>query len=98
LAELSLDPLFIESKLSEILYTGQIGSVSGLPVICSLLVPDDTSYVTEKAAVKFITKRKSKSEQQRDAEAQITTYVHSRHGIMALVDDTRSIKIKKKSA
>ncbi len=97
LAEIRKDSLFVESKQGEILYTGQVGTICGRPLVCSTLVPDGTSYITTKDAVKLITKRKSKAEQQRDAEAQITTYVHSRHGVMALVDDTRSIKIKKKA-
>jgi len=98
LAEIRKDPLFMESKQGDILYTGQVGTICGRPIVCSKLVPAGTSYITAKDAVKLMVKKKMKVEQKREAEEQITTYVHSRYGVMALVDDTRSIKIVKQSA
>ncbi len=95
LAEIRKDSLFIESNMGEILYSGQVGTICGRPVVCSSLVEAGTSFITAKDAVTLFVKKKNKVEQKREAEEAKTTYIHSRYGVMALSDDTRSIKIVK---
>ena len=85
------DPDFIASKQGEILYTGQFGSICGLPCLYSKKVPAGTIYVTEKPAIKFLVKKEGSIEQDRDIETKDNTVVYERHGLIALVDDTRSI-------
>ena len=91
------DTDFIASKQGEILYTGQFGTICGLPVIFSKLVPAGTAYITKKDAVKFFVKKEGGVEQDRDIETKDNTVVYERHGVMALVDDTYSIKLIKKA-
>ena len=52
-AAIRKDSDFIASKQGEILYTGQFGTICGLPVLFSKLVPEGTAYITKKDAVKF---------------------------------------------
>lgn len=94
-AAIRKDADFIASKQGEILYTGQFGTICGLPVLFSKLVPADTAYITKKDAVKFFVKKEGSVEQDRDIETKDNTVVYERHGVMALVDDTYSIKMTK---
>jgi hypothetical protein len=94
-AQIRKDADFIASKQGEILYTGQFGSIAGIPVLFSKLVPDDVAYVTKKSAIKFFVKKEGTVEQDRDIETKDNTVVYERHGLVALVDDTESVKIVK---
>lgn len=89
------DTDFISSKQGEILYTGQFGTICGLPVLFSKLVPAETAYITKKDAIKFFVKKEGSVEQDRDIETKDNTVVYERHGVMALVDETYSIKLTK---
>lgn len=91
------DADFIASKQGEILYTGQFGTICGLPVLFSKLCPAGTAYVTRKDAVKFFVKKEGTVEQDKDIETKDNTVVYERHGLIALVDDTYSTIIKKKT-
>lgn len=92
-AAIRKDADFIASKQGEILYTGQFGTICGLPVLFSKLVPEGTAYITKKDAVKFFVKKEGSVEQDRDIESKDNTVVYERHGVMALIDDTYSIKM-----
>lgn len=93
-ADIRKDDDFIASKQGEILYTGQFGTICGVPVIFSKLVPANTVYATKKDAVKFFVKNAGTVEQDRDIESKDNTVVYERHGVIALVDDTESCIIK----
>lgn len=97
-AEVRKDADYKASRQGEILYTGQFGTICGVPCICSAMVPEGTVYVTAKDAVKFFVKKDGSVEQDRDIESKDNTVVYERHGLMALVDETKSIKLTKKSA
>lgn len=83
------------SRQGEILYTGQFGEISGVPVLFSKLVPKDTAYITAKDQVKLFVKKSGSIEQDRDIETKDNIVVYERHGLMALVDETKSIKMTK---
>lgn len=89
-AAIRKDDDFINSRQGEILYTGQFGTICGVPCVFSKLVPAKTVYATKKNAVKFFVKREGTVEQDRDIEAKDNTVVYERHGLIALVDDTES--------
>lgn len=91
------DPDFIASRMGEILYTGQFGTICGVPVVCSKLVPAGDVYITAKDQVKLFVKKNGTVEQDRDIETKDNTVVYERHGVMALVDETKSIKLRKKA-
>ena len=90
-----LNPDFIAARQGEILYSGQFGTLCGIPVLFSRLVPANTVIITEKAAVKFFVKREAGLEQVRDIETKDNTVVYERHGLIALVDDTSSVILGK---
>lgn len=92
-AKVRKDPLFEASKQGEILYSGQFGTVAGIPCVFSNLVPAGKVYVTEQDAVTFFVKREGTVEQDRDIESKDNTVVYERHGVIALTDDTRSVII-----
>ena len=96
-ADVRKDPDYKASRQGEILYTGQFGTICGVPCICSQMVPEGTVYITAKDAVKFFVKKDGTVEQDRDIETQDNTVVYERHGLMALVDETKSIKLKKQA-
>jgi hypothetical protein len=94
-AEVRKDADYKASRQGEILYTGQFGDICGVPCVCSKLVPAGTVYITTKDAVKFFVKKDGSVEQDRDIETKDNTVVYERHGLMALVDESKSIKLTK---
>lgn len=84
------DDLFEASKQGEILYTGQFGTIAGIPCLYSNSVPANTIYLTEKPAITFFVKKEGTVEQDRDVETKDNVVVYERHGVIALTDDTRS--------
>lgn len=84
------EQIFEASKQGEILYTGQFGTVAGIPCVFSNLVPADTVYVANKNAITFFVKKEGSVEQDRDIESKDNTVVYERHGVIALTDDTRA--------
>lgn len=96
-AAIRKDADYKASKMGEILYTGQFGDISGLPVVCSKLVPAGVAFITAKDQVKHFVKKDGSVEQDRDIETKDNTVVYERHGLMALVDETKSIKLTAKA-
>lgn len=94
-AAIRKDADFIASKQGEILYTGQFGTICGVPVLFSKLVPAGAAYITKKDAIKFFVKKDGSVEQDRNIETKDNTVVYERHGVIALVDDTNSVKLTK---
>jgi hypothetical protein len=92
-AAIRKDADYKASKQGEILYTGQFGDICGVPCICSKLVPANTVYITAKDQIKHFVKKDGSVEQDRDVETKDNTVVYERHGLMALVDETKSIKL-----
>ena len=96
-ATIRKDPDYKASRQGEILYNGQFGTIAGVPCLFSKLVPANTLYITAKDQVKFFVKKVGNVEQDRDIETKDNTVVYERHGVMALVDETKSIKLTKKA-
>ena len=96
-ATIRKDADYKASRQGEILYNGQFGTIAGVPCLFSKLVPADTLYITAKDQVKFFVKKAGNVEQDRDIETKDNTVVYERHGVMALVDETKSIKLTKKA-
>ena len=84
------DSLFEASKQGEILYTGQFGTIAGIPCVYSNLVPADTIYLADKETITFFVKKEGSVEQDRDIESKDNVVVYERHGLIALTDDTRA--------
>ena len=94
-AAIRKDADFKASRQGEILYNGQFGDICSIPCLFSKLVPEGTVYVTAKDQVKFFVKKAGTVEQDRDIETKNNTVVYERHGLIALVDDTKSVKLTK---
>ncbi len=89
------DADFMAAHQGELMYSGQFGTLCGVPVLFSRLVPEGMVIITEKPAVKFFVKREAGLEQSRDIEKKENTIVYERHGVIALVDDTSSVILGK---
>ena len=92
-ADIRKDEDFKGSQLGEILYTGQIGTISGLPVVVSNLVPEGTGYIASKEAVTLFVKKESEVEQERDADLRKNDVYMRNVNLVALTDATKVVKI-----
>lgn len=93
-AQVRKDADFMASKLGDILYTGQIGSIAGLPVVVSKKVPEDTAYVVEKGAITNFVKKDVVVEKDRNIETRENIIVLRQVGLVALTDATKVVKIE----
>lgn len=92
-AAIRKDADFITSRQGEILYTGQIGSIAGVPVVASKLCPEGVAYVADKSAVTMFVKKESEIETERDKEKRTNTLIMRKVGLVALTDATKIVKI-----
>lgn len=92
-AAIRKDEDFKSAHQGEIVYTGQFGTIAGVPCLFSKLVPANTVYITTKDAVRLFVKKDGSVEQDREMESNTNTIKYERYGLMALVDETESIKI-----
>ena len=92
-ADIRKDADFKSSRLGEILYSGQIGSICGVPVIVSKKVPANTAYLATKEAVTLFMKKQSELESDRDKEHRINTEIGRKVCLVALTDATKVVKI-----
>lgn len=92
-AAIRKDADFKASRQGEILYTGQFGDICGVPCLFSKLVPAKTVYVTAKDQVTLFVKADGIVEQDRDIETDDNIVKYERFGVMALTDETKSVKV-----
>ena len=97
-AAIRKDADYKSSKQGEILYTGQFGDISGVPCLFSKLCDEGEAFITSKDQVKLFVKKDGSVEQDRDIETKDNTVVYDRYGVMALVDETKTIRFAKKGA
>lgn len=93
-AELRKDDDYKAARMGEVVYSGQTGTVAGIPTIPSKALTD-AGYVANKEAVTLFLKKDVEVEQERDADTR-TNYVYLRaFYIVALTDATKVAKISK---
>ena len=92
-AQIRKDEDFKASRLGEILYTGQIGDICGVPVAVSKKVPANTAYLATKEAVTCFVKKQNEVEQDRQKEKRINTVITRKVALVALTDATKAVKI-----
>lgn len=92
-ATIRKDADFKASRLGEILYSGQIGDIAGVPVIVSKKVPANTCYIASKDAVTLFTKKNIELKGARKEEERISTDIARRVCLVALTDATKAVKI-----
>lgn len=96
-AEVRKDPDFKASRLGEILYNGQIGDISGLPVIVSKLQNGKGAVIANKEAVTIFFKKESEVEQERDADTRTNDVYLRRVAVVALTNQSNVVKLVKKA-
>jgi hypothetical protein len=98
-ADIRKDADYKASRQGEILYSGQFGTISGVPCLFTKheACANGDVFITTKDAVKFFVKKDGSVEQDRDIETKDNTVVYERHGVMALVDDTKSVRLTKQA-
>lgn len=94
-ATIRKDSDFVSSKLGEILYTGQIGSICGVPVVVSKAVNANEAFIASKEAVTLFIKKDSEVEQERNANLRTNSVFLRKVGLVALTDATKAVKIAK---
>ena len=92
-ATIRKDADFKASRLGEILYTGQIGDIAGVPVIVSKKVAKNTAFLATKEAVTLFNKKGVEVEAKRQAEERINTEITRKVCLVALTDATKAVKI-----
>ena len=92
-AAIRKDADFKASRLGEILYTGQIGDIAGVPVIVSKKVAKNTAFLATKEAVTLFNKKGVEVEAKRQAEERINTEITRKVCLVALTDATKAVKI-----
>lgn len=91
-AELRKDEDYKTARMGEVIYTGQVGTIAGIPVVATKALTD-AAYVMTPEAVKLFLKKDIEAEQARDADTRTNeVYVRSAY-ICALVDATKICKI-----
>lgn len=95
-AELRKDPDYKAARMGEVVYTGQVGTICGIPVIATKALNDE-AFVATREAVKLFMKKEVDVEQDRDKEAKSNTVILSTYYICALADATKICKITKKA-
>lgn len=90
-AELRKDADYKAARMGEVVYNGQVGTISGLPVIASKLVEE--AYVLSPEAIKLFIKKEIEVEQERDGEKRQNTVIERTYYVVALEDATKIAKL-----
>ena len=96
-AALRKDPDYKSAQLGEVIYNGQVGTICGIPVICSKALTD-AAFVMTAEAIKLFMKKDVEVEQDRDADKRKNSVYLRTAYICALVDATKIAKITEASA
>lgn len=96
-SDLRKDEDYKAARMGEVVYSGQVGTICGIPVIASKALTD-TAYVMTKEAVKLFIKKDVEVEQDRNADTrQNSVYLRTAY-VCALVDSTKICAIKEATA
>ena len=90
-AELRKDEDYKTARMGEVVYTGQVGQICGIPVIASNAATQP--YVMTKDAVKLFLKKDISVGQERDEDTTTNSVYVRAYYIAALVDNTKICKI-----
>ena len=96
-AALRKDADYKSARMGEVIYNGQVGTICGIPVICSKALTD-AAFVMTKEAVKLFMKKDVEVEQDRDADKRKNSVYLRTAYIVALVDATKICKITEAAA
>lgn len=93
-ADLRKDEDYKAARMGEVIYTGQAGTLCGVPVIYTKALDEaNVGFVMTTEAVKIFMKKDVQVEQTRDVESKQNTVVLSTYYICALADATKICKL-----
>lgn len=93
-ADLRKDPDYVAARQGEVVYTGMIGTVCGVPVICTKALDEvNNGFVMTAEAVKLFMKKDVEVEQERDADTRTNSVYLRTAYICALVDATKICRL-----
>ena len=90
-AELRKDEDYKAARQGEVIYSGQVGTICGIPVIASKAA--DAAYVMTPEAVKLFMKKDVNAGTERDEDTTLNSVYIRAYYIAALVDATKICKI-----
>ena len=90
-AELRKDEDYKAARMGEVIYSGQVGTVCGIPVVASNAA--DAAYVMTPEAVKLFVKKDISAGTDRDEDTTLNSVYVRAYYIAALVDATKICKI-----
>lgn len=93
-AALRKDADYKSARMGEVIYNGQVGTICGIPVICTKALTN-AAYVLTKEAVTLFMKKDVEVEQDRDADKRTNSVYLRTAYVAALVDATKICKIAK---
>jgi hypothetical protein len=79
--------------ITDYVRTGYIGTVNGVNLYTSDIAPEHTVILATKEAVKYIRKKGTEIEQERDANIRLNKIYSRQYGVFAFVDATKAVKI-----
>ena len=93
-ASLRKDADYKAAEMGQVIYNGQVGTICGIPVICTKALTD-AAYVMTNEAVKLLMKKDVEVEQDRDADTRTNSVYLRTAYVCALVDATKICKLSK---
>lgn len=91
-AKLRKDPDYLAARMGDVVYTGQVGTVCGIPVVATKALTD-AAYVMTPDAVKLFIKKDIGVGQERDEDTTVNSVYIRAYYIAALTDATKICKI-----
>lgn len=93
-ADIRKDEDYKNARMGEVIYSGQVGTIAGIPVIATNALEDE-GYVMTAEAIKLFMKKDVNVEQDRDVETKTNTVVLTTYYICALVNQNKICRITK---
>ncbi len=93
-ADIRKDEDYKNARMGEVVYSGQVGTIAGIPVIATNALEDE-GYVMTAEAIKLFMKKDVNVEQDRDVETKTNTVVLTTYYICALVNQNKICRITK---
>lgn len=93
-AKLRKDADYKAARMGEVVYTGQVGTICGIPVVATKALTDK-AFVMSAEAVKLFIKKDIEVEQDRNADTRTNSVYLRTAYLVALVDATKICKISK---
>ncbi len=93
-APIRKDADYKAARMGEVVYNGQMGTVSGLPVVPTKAL-EEKAYIMDNEAVTLFLKKDVEVEQKRDIETRTNTVVLRAFYIVALTDATKICELSK---